>query len=1613
MANPQPFTEQILKSPQSGIRQGLGGPTQEIMLTTLANGMQDGKLRISVFVGPRLRPGSNGPLSQFPTFLNWPQVVSAMKFQAFVGPNADQATAVELEPLWSPTTLDSPLWLALFSPSTLVRPYPQDKDGCQPKYDIKPIVVEKPFYRNVIKQQIYQATAIGEVVEQHIKGDAFTRLPVSGILQQQLERAGILVRDPDLGGRLNVGFSNPLRKLNSIEQQLQQSTPQMPGGGLSQQPGIPAPQIPFIRPRGIESGAQQFSPRLVPQSQLVQAAGVTPAQLLFLEYQVAKELLRAPLKRVPPKVEPLDFHQIVSHLGEYPGVLRRLGLVLDFLVIADPSTFSPSSTIWVRPIVDATAARHYISPRSVYEFDGGVGTFRLKPLNLVDTLVRDGCLMLGKTSSPSSPSTFDVVPGDIEGSAEKIEKFAQMVLNAALTLDQQNNGGLPAMRSGGLAVAQSNRDLWLQGVVATLNQFHCALESERQAPNFPPDRRGTNLRLGLEHLIRGLRVDVRELFDSGAPGPWRSLCFRKGQYLVGPNHVAIPNMPEDEGWVSIGSMKPTIPTPSPTLLIYESLFRWNGWSLSAPRPGRTSDKESLDQAASSPGINMQVHFDPVPGTLPKLRFGHQYQFRARVVDLAGNSLTVNDFPNMPNDLITNPQDGFYDRLEPVGSPVILLKYPLLGPPTAACPQGQPLAPGESVARLVIRTPNVEGGGPAAGPVNQSSARHIAPPQVSQDLAEAHGMFDDPSTGTFRPDAYEIMTSKDGTFSSSSGPVPGFGADGKPLFEHVHPEESVTVPYLPDPLAAGATFFNLPGTAATQFTLQQPFAGSWPNRSSFQLKLEAGTAAPSFNGSVLQVFLPPGEQLVVQMSSHFAPKQEKLLGVWRWMEEAAANNSQMLQQLRSLIRSGRHWMATPFREIVLVHATQQPVLTPQWVSLVVGPQRQQGQTSASLTAMMNVHRPSTQKLDVIGTWIDPVDEGPWPPSPPSDPEANPYSFLFVPRRSAAFETQVPLDKSRTGCESNRPPVGIESFRPGFIQKQAQVPKLAFPRGVETEAQQESGTAETEGGEQTSTATPESPSPSVETPEESVQERGVTGSLRQFKPSLIPKVLAEPKQPVPSPFEKTVRPGLAETQADVSKLRRPSSPPPYDESKHRCAPPSPTPPPRTPMTFDFCGVHQFGDTKYRCVEYSAVAASRYREYFYPLPDFPNCPQPVPTEPNFTRVSGPIRVDILNSAPPATPKPLYVIPTFRWEESPQGRRRIGGGLRVYLDRPWFSSGMGEQLAVVLFGHDYPNILEPAKPYVTQWGLDPIWVGGESRISHLGIGTGLLKEATKQAPAAVVPRSVEPEEPTERGISRPGATMAPQEDILKSGPQIAIVATETVGVTYPQPVHFKNAAAVREDLVLANVVAKWPNIITTPSGGKASQLPLQATPLPIKICAFNVLPDHERQLWYCDIEMDPGTAYFPFVRLALSRYQVNSIPGAHLSPIVLADFAQLMPERFASVVINPSNPSKATVSVSGVNGTALPARTSTVEVIIEQANQNVAGALAWTPVPGIHAITLPRVNNNQWVGEMTLPPPGGLTQYRLVVKEYEVFNLTEEGAPLRHEERRLVYADVLPIRR
>ena len=105
------------------------------------------------------------------------------------------------------------------------------------------------------------------------------------------------------------------------------------------------------------------------------------------------------------------------------------------------------------------------------------------------------------------------------------------------------------------------------------------------------------------------------------------------------------------------------------------------------------------------------------------------------------------------------------------------------------------------------------------------------------------------------------------------------------------------------------------------------------------------------------------------------------------------------------------------------------------------------------------------------------------------------------------------------------------------------------------------------------------------------------------------------------------------------------------------------------------------------------------------------------------------------------------------------------------------------------------------------------------------------------------------------------------------------------PLPQQFLNAVATGTELTLDEL----------------SNIPIEQS-IPFTAVGHQVSYDdaHGRRLWYCDIQMDMGEAYFPFVRLALARYQPQSLPNAHLSRVVLADFIQLAPDRAASMTFH-----------------------------------------------------------------------------------------------------------------
>lgn len=462
-----------------------------------------------------------------------------------------------------------------------------------------------------------------------------------------------------------------------------------------------------------------------------------------------------------------------------------------------------------------------------------------------------------------------------------------------------------------------------------------------------------------------------------------------------------------------------------------------------------------------------------------------------------------------------------------------------------------------------------------------------------------------------------------------------------------------------------------------------------------------------------------------------------------------------------------------------------------------------------------------------------------------------------------------------------------------------------------------------------------------------------------------------------------------------------------------------------------LHEFHDTRYRRIEYQLEATTAFREYMpFDLLNVKIGDEFVPTDEHI-KVTGPVlRTWIPNSAPPPAPEVLYVVPTFGWVRSTHNGRksswRRGGGLRVYLNRPWNVTGYGEMLAVVLppasFSED-PNTnpgVQPYKNFVTQWGNDPIW------LSPFVSGSSPKRSDFPLARTA----------PDPTGKWLPDFAKAEEAD-QPPGP------FRVTGLPHPE---------LRPDAV--------------PQGR-------------VEIAPHDVFYDEVRRLWYCDIEVNWGRSYYPFIRLALARYQPVSVPdanppiwppSAYLSNIVIADFMALVPDRWLNVT-RTRDPKTRRVSVFGssysdssghteAQGAPDVARSSVIEIWLERFHSVLGEDFGWIRESGASvqrdrpalknrtaAMTQARIARDRvrakdllrarqfdvlirdnlidkvfvtpslWEGTVTLPvsrAEGDNRRYRIAVAEYEEY-LVDGPEPYNpnptDKDRRLVFIEYVEL--
>ena len=1470
---------------------------QTILFTLMPRGVSlDGASKpVSVFVSPRLNGA--GHLGAFPDWLNWTQHLrdDGLALELQCGANK------QLLPIKG-DGLRPDLWQQLFKAETYVRSYKSFDDYSQ---------------RGLISFSMRESLSALKALYQ--QASVTLALPDSPQRGPRDDRPSNRMRLADLVKGLQVHWDgNKARSLRADVRERYASTHR-----LTQESGP-------LDSEGLLIGS-------TPDALSLEAVA-TPFSVFH--HMPTPEYGDQGIA-LPDRAKLLDFHQAITSLNAYPQLLRALGLVFDFDLpnaffaatpFDQPGTMSVLRAVagweWARPLRTQPLETAYLrvvnghddlfcaAPRSSARSRPGVdpappglvlGLLNLDPAHfgLAQVDVDGGmhkAIMLAETLHPSGKHNLN--PDATPQAAQHPQVF-----------DPQAT--LASLRSGGFTLFADNRALQLLQSIQEAKSFNKALSSH-QAPNRP---------FYAEDLVRGYRLDVWDSLSNA----WHSLHQRAGQYVVGEVPFTPDNGPE-EGFVELAVTQaaPNAKNHDNELYLHEAIARWAGWSLSVARPGKhlsryADAKDALARpdegdkfAENQPETPFRVSADYklVPGTLPSLRFGRRYRLRARAVDLAGNSLRLNDtLTDSLAKLFALPRDpeGFaYLRFEPVPAPLVVIRN------AAAV-----TAPGSAVDRLVIRSFNDDISKDADAAVIADADRHILPPRAAIEMGERLGTFDD-ATGKLRSDAasWKLIAQRDlGELQKQkiiikgrAQPVPDDGSSDYP----VEPGERLdALPFFPDPLSRGAALRDLPGTASGAIGRAAPDAGvaapvdytllsdpnprpgsatlvsfgesgQWEQTRGFRFVL----AEPAPNqsdlqphwdplGRVLTVFLPKGHISVVPLTSYQNTADLKLMGVWQWLREyidqLAVNHPQSaslhpgsdIDRVAHILQrtvEGGHWMLTPPHLLTLVHAVQQPLGHPQFTGAALH-HHQINNNPAMLQTTPGRGQTDPTELASVTAWRR-----------PGSTEAYLLGALNI---HGASTGRVDL---RASWDDPVDDVSLAKWT--TIHCAAPLDELTLPS-------------------LTSGYLDVTDAPGA---------AGVVGGL--------------PTQP------QARHVGYYDNAHDQILFVRASDNTTWEDRSFADAAPR----------------HVLHDTKHHMVSYSAIASSRYREYFDPDLDASA----------FTRSSQPVLVDVPASARPLAPDVVYVVPTFGWERQTDTNLkrsvRFGGGLRVYLNRPWFSSGQGEMLGVALWSYENGSLdnqtRDKFKPFFTQWGMDPIW--------------------------------------------------------------------QTAGLSGAPGIYdFPDADDSEDNLSLE----------------EASAQQADGSPGRISVVGFAPQYDEGRKLWFADLTINlPSETYMPFVRLALVRYQPRALADAKVSRVVLADFAQLTPDRSAMVTADPYHPRTLRVVVSGVvprgptpiiQAVALPIHVSPqatrINVRVQQHDKAFASDLAWRDVaPDVASVfpssTGPIAGNPDlalWAGTVQFASTPAAGTFRLLIEEYEFisanFVVTEHGSV--KQPGRLIYAEIFVL--
>ncbi|MEZ0449326.1 hypothetical protein [Cellulomonas sp. ICMP 17802] len=1339
-------------------------------------------------------------------------------------------------------------------------------------------------------------------------------------------------------------------------------------------------------------------------------------------YERPEQPQQTPLKEPKPDAPPTprpdrpahDFHAKVGSFGSTPALLRRLGLAVDVVLDgldAAAARAALAGATWVSVTLTSPAADLQVLPprKTGVVVDGQVFAARSSAAWV------GGALPLGDDE-------WVVLDVDPDASGLKLDQHAR---NLARQYASEANGD-PAtsapgtLRSTGFALARRERAAQLRARVQ---------EAEALAVDD-----GTR-ELLLDDLVRGIRVEVWD----DVTKDWHSLHRRRVTVTGEPGGVPVLTDEPDVGFLQLSALNRAPGDVVNGYYLHEVVAGWDGWSLSAPRPGLTivhveppgpdgATEAVVDTLPDEPidGAHTVSRVEPL--SLPRLRYGTSYSFRVLAVDLAGNSVPQvpparrRRLPVGPHEI--DAAQGHLDRVRAAyarrdrGGVAEARRQTVIEHLRAGSPR-------------VVRLPDELLSGDAR--IDATLENLVARAATPDEPPPAQRVFDDVAA------ASRILAENGGALRVrpqlriDAGDFAGLAANDDLL--------------LPDEL-------RLP--ARSVVTTPRPYLRWEP------------VPAPAL---VVKEELTPGEQpaaLVVRSGSpatserHVAPpKSTQLEAETAGLFDAAIGTGD----------------AAEIRRLYAIALAERGTLLDQHVPSLTDATATDEQPGIALKDRPGADTGSAHRATLAEITADrgrPIGEGQYvvhgtdalrlPYLP--DPYATGVSLVFyeagaphvLPEPRALQAVTVPYPGAWPSLQPLR--LVVEPGERLGAQVVGHEVHVQLPPGEQVRVAVSSTldvrSLDRFGLWRSHLASVADPADGYTTDEviaaAALMRAASSGWTWWLTPStdvrLVHAVPTPVHPPALSALEVFLRPqgrsvaaftGLVDVHgASTDTLVVQAS---WTETVDDPAASTPQVAVKSDVVvrssvaeretsgvlflYDFLptgplaqalggiGFHRmlqtFEDTHYRRVTYVPSGTTRYAEFFSPA-ELPA--EPVPGEA--------VVLDIPSSARPAAPTVLDALPLLRWESQaepadPFAWRQVRrSGVRVWLARPWFSSGDGELLGVLVFDTDE-------------------WVRG-------GDGTWTRQPKATQAPDGAT--SLWAADPI---VQHGGPTANPTVPPLLTFGQLVLDVVET-GASEAVGIH-----PPLDGRVVGGRDRGWPEGPGNPVA-VAAAVPLRDVRLhpAVRVLGYQPEFDEASGRWFVDVALQETPALWPFVRLAVARFQPHSIEGCSLSPVALTGWVQPLPTR--TLTVSRPDPRHVQVTLTGVvswlrfdphgapelAGEDLSADSPTGDAGVRasrlQQSRTVratvqtraagAGDLEWSTMTAsdLLAVSVEEAGGFRatWTGSVVLPggapdlrqPGAAESDWRVLVEEHELLDADPgvPGAPAVPVPR-LVYADTVSL--